>query len=137
MKTKEEALDLTRGRLAGKRSVTVRLSQLAFEALAGEELGRPRRAGSGAGPRARFASTSRQGAGRLHGRTPGSSEDPTQRGGRARVEIDTEVWLQFEGRGGQPGGLGGAAARARGLYYAAELDAGRVTERILDDLDDE
>jgi hypothetical protein len=140
MKTKAEALDLTRGQTAGKqaagkRSVTVRLSQLAFEALAGEE-----RDGSVRVP-GRTESAIRlylgdKGAGRPAWPYPGFlRQSQTREDVGLELDVDPDVWLQFEAEAERQSVSAQQLLEHAAFYFAAELNAGRLTQRILDDLE--
>lgn len=52
-----------------------------------------------------------------------------------RVEVDESLWLELEGEAAEQGVSVSQMAAQAILYYAAELDSGRITKRILDDLD--
>lgn len=135
MKTKAEAQDVSRGRTARKQAVTVRLSQLAFEALAGE---------------------AREGSVRAPGRTESAirvylgdrgSDQPawpypgflrgseTQEDVGLELDVDPDLWLQFEAEAGKQGVSTQQLLEHAAFYFAAEFDAGRIAQRILDDLD--
>lgn len=134
MKTKAEGLDLAKGRSAGKRIVTVSLSQPAFEALTGEE-------GSGSrGTPARTESAVRvylsdKGADRPAWPYPGFLRgSETQEDVALELEVNPDLWLQFEGEAEKQGISAQQLLEHAAFYFAAELDAGRITQRILDDL---
>lgn len=135
MKTKAEAQEAVRGHNARKQSVTVRLSQLAFEALAGE---------------------AREGSARAPGRTDSAirvylndkdSNGPawpypeflrgskTQEDVGLELNIDPDLWLQFEAEAERQGVSTQQLLEHTAFYFAAEFNAGRITQRILDDLD--
>jgi hypothetical protein len=135
MKTKAEAQDVSRGRAARKQVVTVRLSQLAFEALADE--------GPSGSPRAPVRTES---AVRIYLRDKGSDRpawpypgflrgSETQEDVGLELNVDSDLWLQFEAEAGKQGVSAQQLLEHAAFYFAAELDAGRITQRILDDLD--
>ncbi len=135
MKTKAEAQDAAHGRTARKQLVTVRLSQLAFEALAGEA-----RKGSPRAP-SRTESAIRiylgdKGSDRPAWPYPGflrGSEAPEDVG--LELNVDPDLWLQFEAEAERQGVSPQQLLEHVAFYFAAELDAGRITRRILDDLE--
>jgi hypothetical protein len=53
------------------------------------------------------------------------------------LEIDESLWGQMEREAERQGVTVTQLLEHAALYYAAELDAGRLTERILDELDQE
>jgi hypothetical protein len=53
------------------------------------------------------------------------------------LEIDDSLWGRVEGEAERQGVTVTQLLEHAALYYAAELDAGRLTERILDELDEE
>lgn len=59
-------------------------------------------------------------------------------GGRKRLElsVDDDLWIEFEAEAERQGVSVGQLAEHAALYFAAELNAGRITERILDELGD-
>jgi hypothetical protein len=135
MKTKAEGQEVVRGRTARKQAVTVRLSQLAFEALAAEE--------PSGSPRAPVRTESAiriylgdKGLERPAWPYPGflrGSEIQEDVGLELNVEPD--LWLQFEAEAEKQGVSTQQLLEHAAFYFAAELDAGRVTQRILEDLD--
>jgi hypothetical protein len=135
MKTKAEGQDVTRGRTARRQSVTVRLSQLAFEALAAEE---PK--GSARAP-VRTQSAIRIYLGDKGADRPAWPYPGFLRGSEAQedvgleLDIDPGLWLQFEAEAEKQGVSAQQLLEHAAFYFAAELDAGRITQRILDDLD--
>jgi hypothetical protein len=135
MKTKAEGQDVARGRTARKRPVTVRLSQLAFEALAAE-------APSGS-PRAPVRTESAiriylsdKGAGRPAWPYPGFLRgSETQEDLELELEVDPGLWLLFEAEAERQSVSVQQLLEHAAFYFAAELNAGRVTQRILKDLE--
>lgn len=116
--------------------VSVRLSQLAFEALSG---------GAHSGSRRRVAQQM-EGAIRCYmsdrdaGR-PAWPYPPFLRGSEVqedvelRLGIDGDLWHSFEAEAGRQDVKVGQLAEHAAFYLAAELDAGRITQRILDELE--
>jgi hypothetical protein len=135
MKTKAEGLDQTQGRTAGRRSVTVRLSRLAFEALAGEGRdGDPRTPGMTESAIRLYLGD--KGTGRPAWPYPGFlRQSQTREDVGLELEIDPDVWLQFEAEAEKQSVSAQQLLEHTAFYFAAELNAGRVTQRILDDLD--
>jgi hypothetical protein len=135
MKTKAEGLDVGQGRAAGKRSVTVNLSQLAFEALASEK--------PSGSPRAPVRTESAvriylkdKGADRPAWPYPGFLRgSDTQEDVGLELQIDPDLWLQFEAEAERQGVSTQKLLEHAAFYFAAELNAGRITQRILDDLE--
>lgn len=136
MKTRAEKLDdVSHGRGTRKRSVTVGLSQLAFGALAGEERGGSVRAPVRTENAIRLYLSDRD-SGR-----PAWPYPDFLRGGEAggdvglELHVDPDLWLQFEAEADKQGISVQQLLDHAAFYFAAELDAGRITQRILDDLD--
>ncbi len=134
MKTRAEGLDVSKGGVARKRLVSVRLSQLAFEALAAEE---PK--GSPRAP-VRTESAVRiylkdKDADRAAWPYPGFLRgSESQEDVNLELQVDTDLWLQFESEAGRQGVSTQQLLEHAAFYFAAELNAGRITQRILDDL---
>jgi hypothetical protein len=135
MKTRAEGLDVSQGGIARKRPLTVKLSQLAFEALAAE--------GPSGSPRAPVRTES---AIRIYLKDKGTDRpawpypgflrgSDTQEDVELELLIDTDLWLQFEAEAGRQGVSPQQLLEHAAFYFAAELNAGRVTQRILEDLD--
>ncbi len=120
-----------------KRSVTVWLSEFAFEALAGDE-------GKGsAHVAARLARAIRC---YLHDRDPGKAgwpypaflrDRPVGEGVELKLSINDDLWRSLEDEAGRQDVSTQQMVEHAALYFAAEVNAGRITERILDDLDDD
>ncbi len=131
MKTKAE----TPGRTASRRSVSVRLSRLAFEALAGEKRDGELRVPGTTGSAIRLY-LSDKGAGRPAWPYPGFlRQSQTREEVDLELEIDPDVWLQFEAEAEKQSVSAQQLLEHAAFYFAAELNAGRITQRILDDLD--
>lgn len=68
---------------------------------------------------------------------------PSMLRGEERREVELELVADenllraFEEEAGKQGVSVSRLAGQAAIYYAAEIDAGRITQRILDDLDDE
>jgi hypothetical protein len=113
------------------RQVTVELSRLAFDGL---------QSGGDAPPPVQLESALRcylgdRDAGRPAWPYPGflrGSEVPREQS----VELgDADLWRELEEEAERQGVSVEQLAEHAAFYFAAELDAGRVTQRILDDLD--
>ena len=135
MKTRAEGLDSTRGRTARKKAVTVGLSRLAFEALTGEEgQGSARTPGRTEGAIRLYLSD--KGAGRPAWPYPGFlQQSQTQEDLELELQVDPDLWLQFEAEAEKQGVSVQQLLEHTAFYFAAELNAGRITQRIIDDLD--
>lgn len=123
---------MTRERGAEKREVMVSLNELAFRALTG-------------GSEAADPSASMEGA-LLYYLSDGQSDRPAWsypsflRGSETRgdveleLEVASDLWRRFEQEATRQEVSIEQLAEHAVFYFRAELDAGRVTERILDDL---
>lgn len=115
-----------------KRPVTIELSQFAFEALAGEDR-------SGAPTRMKAAVRcylGDRGAGRPAWTYPAAlREKVAQDGVVLELSIDDDLWCSFEEEADRQGVSVQKMSEHAALYFAAEVDAGRITQRILDDLE--
>jgi len=116
----------------GKLQVTVVLSRLAFEGLtSGTDVP---------------ATAAMEGALRCYLGDRGSERpawpypdflrgSETEKDAPIELELDPELWREFEEEAGRQGVSVEQLAEHAAFYFAAELDAGRVTQRILDDLE--
>jgi hypothetical protein len=115
-----------------KLQATVVLSRLAFEGL---------RSGPGVP-----ASVAMEGAFRCYLGDRGSDRpawpfpdflrgSETEKDVSLELELDAELWREFEAEAERQGVAVEQLAEHAVFYFAAELDAGRVTQRILDDLE--
>ncbi len=135
MKTGTGKTDQGHRGTAKKRAVTVRLSHLAFEALTGE-----RPAGSTRAP-ARTESAVRiylgdKGASQSAWPYPGFLRGSrTQEDVGLELDVNPDLWLQFEAEADRQGVSTQQLLEHAAFYFAAELDAGRITQRILDGLE--
>jgi hypothetical protein len=117
--------------------VSVEVGEFAVEALAGE-------GGQGAGhvpvrvARAVRIYLADRDSGRPGWGYPGFLAHPDAPA-RARLELDVDdaLWAEFEAEAGRQGVSVEQLTEHAALYLAAEVNAGRITERILDGLDDE
>jgi hypothetical protein len=119
---------------AMSRPATVVLSRLACEALAGKGEESPERAGARLTVAVRFYLRDRD-SGR-----PAWPYPSFLRGSEVQEEVEIplaledELWDAFVGEAAEQGVSAQQLAEHAAFYLAAEIDAGRVTQRILDDL---
>lgn len=119
-----------------RRAVPFELGGLAFEALVGEE-GR----GSGQVPatvvHAIRCYLNDRGSGRPGWAFPAFMRDRQSRGKGVKLElfIEEDLWRSLEDEAGTQGVTVRQMAEHATFYYAAEVDAGRITRRILDDFE--
>lgn len=129
-----EKLDLGRQAVARQQEVSVRMSQIAFEALGGEG-----RNPTGRAP-ARTEIAVRVYLGDKGTGQPAWPYPGFLRGSETRedvgleLRVDPDLWLQFEAEAEKQGVSTQQLLEHAAFYFAAELDAGRITQRILDDL---
>jgi hypothetical protein len=122
---------------ADQRQVTVALSYLAFEALMGDE------AHLGSEAPLRVESALRcylgdKGTGRAAWPYPGFLRgSETQRDVEVELSLEAGLWRSFQEEATAQGLSVEQLAEHAVFYFAAELDAGRLTQRILEDLDEE
>jgi hypothetical protein len=118
------------------RFVTLSISRLAYEAL-----GEGRLEGAEERPEARFESAVRF---YLRDRGGGVTAWPYPdflRGSEVREEVDLrlgldeKLWRNFEAEAARQAVSVQQLAEHSAFYFAAELDAGRITQRILDELE--
>ncbi len=134
MKTKAEAQDVVRGRNVRRQVVTVRLSQIAFEALAGESGNGSVRA-PGRTENAIRVYLADKGSDQAAWPYPGFLRgSKTQEDVGLELNIDPDVWLQFEAEAEKQSVTPQQLLEHAAFYFAAEIDSGRITQRILDDL---
>lgn len=118
-----------------KRSVTVRLSWLACEALAGEDRLDSERAAAKLGDAARFYLRDK-GSGRPAWPYPAHLRgSEVQEDVELELSIDDDLWRSFAAEAGEQGVSVQQLSEHAAFYLAAETDAGRITQRILDDLE--
>lgn len=135
MGTTLEGLKVARDESARKRHVTVDLSHLAFEALMGDEVGSELRAP------VRMESALRcylgdRGEDRAAWPYPGFLRgSEAKRDVQVEFDLDEDLWHGFEEEASAQGVSVGQLAEHAAFYFAAELNAGRLTERILEDLE--
>jgi hypothetical protein len=128
-----KGIGLTRNDNAGGRRVSLSLSQLAFDALVGEEGDRSVPMG--------LESAVRSYLGDRETDRPAWAYPGFLRGSESQQEVEIEVevpadlWDAFAAEAAKQEVSVDQLAEHAAFYFAAELDAGRVTERILADLD--
>ena len=136
MASKMEEIRVHRVENPEMRFVTVKLSQLASEAL-----GTVSQVGTGQRPEAKMEIAIRfylgdEGAGRPEWPYPAFL-----RGSEVREEVELKLGLEtglrrsFEAEADRQAISVAQLAEHAAFYLAAELDAGRITQRILDELD--
>jgi len=126
---------LARNESANRRQVTVVISALAFKALKGDS--------ESSDPSLRMENAL------LCYLRDGDSGQPawpfpaflrgteTQRDVELDLEVASDLWSDLEQEAVRQGVTVEQMAEHAAFYFAAELDAGRVTQRILDDLESE
>lgn len=117
-----------------KRSITIRLGELAWRALAGEEEGGARFV-PGRLVRAIHTYLRDKGSDRPGWRYPRFARDaaPTQ-AIEVRMELREELWQCLQAESQRQGITVEQLVNHAALYVVAEIDSGRATMRILDDL---
>lgn len=130
-----EGSGVSRDDSAGKRRVAVALSRLAFEALMGDELD------SAVRVPVRMESALRCYLGDKGSDRPAWPYPGFLRGSEVRREVEVEfeveegLWRDFEEEAAAQGISAEQLAEHAAFYFAAEADAGRLTQRILRDLE--
>jgi hypothetical protein len=115
-----------------KRQVAVVLSRLAFEGLTGGG-DVPAAAGLDGAIRCYLGD---RGSERPAWPYPDFLRDSETEGDTSiELELDAGLWREFEQEAERQGVSVEQLAEHAAFYFAAELDAGRLTQRILDDLD--
>lgn len=124
---------VTRNVGAEEQQVAVVLSEFAFEALTSDS--------PGATASARMTSALRcylgdRGTDRPAWLYPGflRGSEP-QRDVRVELEVGDDLWCAFTAEAAKQGITVDQLAEHAAFYFAAELSAGRLTQRILDDLE--
>ncbi|HET7417678.1 MAG TPA: hypothetical protein VFJ61_08655 [Solirubrobacterales bacterium] len=121
---------------AATRHVEVAISELAFEALMGKE------AGSAAPAAVKFESALRcylgdKDSDRAAWPYPGFLRgSETLDGVRLELDVAADLWRAFEVEAAAQGVSIEQLSEHAAFYFGAERDAGRLTERILNDLSD-
>lgn len=136
MGTTVKGAGLAREEGARQRQVTVALSDLAFEALLGDEAHLPSQAPL------RIEGALRcylgdKGTGRPAWPYPGFLRgSETRRDVEIELEVEADLWHAFEEEATLQGLSVEQLVEHAVFYFAAELDAGRLTQRILEDLNE-
>jgi hypothetical protein len=122
-----------------KREVDVRLGSFAREALAREQRGRGvgDEAVSAAAVRAIRCYLEDKGAEGPGWRYPSFRRGERKNDGRVglHLSIDEGLWQALEEEAERQGVSAQQMLEHAAIYFAAEIDAGRVTQRIIDDID--
>jgi len=123
-----------------KREVDVSLGSFAREALVREQGSGPDAGGeavSAAAVRAIRCYLEDKGAGGPGWRYPGFRRGNLEKDGKVglHLSIDDGLWRALEAEAERQGVSSQQMIEHAALYFAAEVDAGRVTQRIIDDLD--
>jgi hypothetical protein len=121
-----------------QRTVRLELGKFALQTLLGPDEGDGSQPPPARVIRALHYYLSDRESGRAEWRCPGFSSDspPEDRVG-LELEIDGSIWAAFEQEAGRQGVPTELLATHGVLYYSADRDAGRITQRILDRLDPE
>jgi len=133
MNSTVRGIELTRSDDTGERQVLLGLSELAFGALVGEE-----------GDRS--ASTTMESALRCYLGDRGTDRpawpypgflrgSEPQRDVELELEVSVDLWRDFSEEASKQEVTTEQLAEHAAFYFAAELDAGRVTQRILDEFE--
>lgn len=122
-----------RSKISARRSLSLRLSEFSLEALMGGEKRDPERVA------ARLLGAFRlylndKGSGELGWSHPAFLLDKAPRGVELELEVDEALLRKLEAEAKRQGVSVSQIAAHAALYYAAELDAGRLTERVLEGL---
>lgn len=132
MSTTVEGAGVTRGEGADKRHVSLSLSEFAFEALTREQgdVGAPSRMEG-----ALRCYLGDRGVDRPAWPYPGFLRGSEPQGDvEVELEVPGDLWRDFAEEASRQDVSIEQLAEHAAFYFAAELDAGRVTQRILDDL---
>jgi hypothetical protein len=119
-----------------KRSLTVSLSSFSFEALAGGEAKDSEQVGARLAQAVRVYLNARDSK-RLGWSIPAVLRAKEPEDVELELVAEEQLLRAFEEEAGRQGASLSQLAGQAALYYAAELDAGRLTQRVLDDLEDE
>lgn len=116
--------------------VTVKLSQLAFEALSGgAHSGSPRRVAHQMDGAIRCYLGDRDSGRPAWPYPPFLRGTEVQEDVELRLSVDGELWRAFEAEADRQDISVQQLAEHAAFYLAAELDAGRITQRILDEFE--
>lgn len=120
---------------AGKQQVRVEISRLAFDALQGAKAGAEAKAAS------RMKSAVRCYLGDRGTDRPAWPYPSFLRGSEAQTDVpvefdvETGLWREFEAEASTQGVSVDQLAEHASFYFAAEANAGNLTQRILDDFE--
>lgn len=118
-----------------KRSFNLRLSEFSLEAIAGEESRDSERISARLVQAFRLYLSDR-GSGELGWAHPAFLFDKAPRTVELELVVDEGLLRALEEEAGRQEVSVSQIAGHAALYYAAELDAGRLTQRVLEDLED-
>jgi hypothetical protein len=120
-----------------KRPVTVEVSEFAVKALEGEEGGAPEHVPARLSRGIRYY-LSEAGAERIEWRYPdflrSKSSDKLV---EVELAVDNELWDSLQDEAARQGITTQQLVEHAALVFASDVNAGRITQRILDRLDDE
>jgi hypothetical protein len=116
-----------------RKTVTIRVSAFALEALAGDDQGGPGRLPETM-VRAIRCYLSDRDSGRTGWAFPPFLRNRESGGVTLELKIDEDLWRAFEAEAARQKVSTQQLAGHAAFYFAAEVDAGRIAERILDDL---
>ncbi len=119
-----------------KRPVTLHLSQFVFQALAADRENGFEDAAVELSRAVRLYLSDSE-ADRPGWTYPPALRDEDEGEVELELSIDEDLWRGLEEEAGRQGVSVSRLAAHAALYYAAELDAGRITQRILDKLESE
>jgi hypothetical protein len=135
MRTISEGANVTREEGARRQQISLALSELAVEALT--EKGSEATGGTRLEVALRYY-LSDKGTERAAWPYPGFLRgSETEEQVRVEVEVDASLWREFGEEAAAQGVTVEQLAEHAAFYFAAEVDAGRVTRRILADLERE
>lgn len=118
-----------------ERPLSLRLSRLAVEALVGKDEEQPERASSTLEVALRFYLRDRD-AGQPAWPYPAFLKgSEVQEDVELEPAVDDEFWNDFEAEARRQDVSAQQLAEHSAFYFAAEMDAGRITQRILDELE--
>lgn len=129
--------EVSRGSRAGQQRVTVEISGLAFEAMQGAEAGSAMAASKRMALALRFYLGDR-GTARPAWPYPSFLRgSETQADVPVQFDVEADLWREFETEASAQGVSVDQLAEHVAFYFAAEANAGNLSQRILDDLGQE
>jgi hypothetical protein len=118
-----------------KRSLTLKLSQVAFEALVGRGETGDERVAARLEAAVRFYLSDREEDRPAWPYPAFLRGSETQRDVELELSVDDDLWRSFAQEADEQGVSVQQLSEHAAFYLAAEMDAGRITQRILDDLE--